>query len=326
MTAPEVTVAVVSWNTRELLGRCLRSLAAAAEAGIASVVVVDNGSTDGSAELVEREHRWATLVRPGANLGFGPAVNLVAATSSAEWVAAANADVALLPGALEAMLAAGRNPAVGAVAPKLVMPDGRPQHSVHPFPGLGLALAFNLGLGRLAPRLGERLCLPGRWDPERPRNVDWALGAWLLVRRSAFDAVEGFDPCQWMYAEDLDLCWRLRRAGWRVAYEPRAEVRHEVSAATRAAFAGERERRHIAAAYAWMARRRGIGAAWAYAAINVAGAGIRLLALVPLAAVLPERFGRSRRRLARYLRLHRAGLRRRRRLVAETGASAAAHQ
>src|SRR5215213_6678802 len=111
---PTVAVAVVSWNTRELLDRCLRSLRPAADAGFAEVWVVDNGSTDGSPDLVRERHGWATLVEPGDNLGYGRAVNLVAERTSSPWFALSNADVALRAGALERLVATGEAvPGVG---------------------------------------------------------------------------------------------------------------------------------------------------------------------------------------------------------------------
>jgi GT2 family glycosyltransferase len=301
----QVGFVIVSWNTRELLARCLESLRASAEAGRAEVVVVDNASEDGSAELVRERFGWATLLARERNLGFGPAVNLGAASTSGGFVAAANADLELGPEALEALLAAARAaPEAGAFAPRLVMPDGKVQHSVHSFPSLRLAVVFNLGLASWIPGLGDRLCLEGRWDPDRDREVDWAHGALLLVRREAWDAVGGFDPAQWMYAEDIDLCWRLRRAGWRTRYVPKAIVRHEVSAATARAFGGERTARHMAAAHDWMVRRRGAPVATAYAALNAIGSALRLSVLAPLASARPARFGARRRQESIYLRLH----------------------
>jgi GT2 family glycosyltransferase len=213
-----VTVAVVSWNTRDLLLRCLKSFARDARYGLADVYVVDNGSGDGSAEAARKAADWATVLEPGENLGFGRAINHVAARTDSEWLLAANADVALEPGALPALIAAGGAPRVGCVAPRLLLPDGTTQHSVHPFPTLSLTLAFNLGVARLSPALGERLCLEGCWDPERPRQVPWALGACLLLRRQAFAEAGGFDEGQWMYAEDLELAWRLRDHGWVIRY------------------------------------------------------------------------------------------------------------
>ena len=236
MSAP-VTVAVVSWNTRELLRRCLRSLEPEVEVGRADVWVVDNGSSDGSRELVRDEFPTVTLIEPDRNLGFGPAVNVVARQTTSDWVAPANADIELGEGALERLLEVGNSdPAIGCVAPRLGVPDGTTQHSVYPFPGPVVALATHLAKPRVAPRLGDRYCLIGGWDPDRPREVDWPVGAFMIVRREAWDAVGGFDDSQWMFAEDLDLGWRLARAGWSRRYEPCARVRHFESAATGEAF------------------------------------------------------------------------------------------
>jgi N-acetylglucosaminyl-diphospho-decaprenol L-rhamnosyltransferase len=308
----QVAVAVVSWNTRGLLRACLRSLAPEAEAGRAEVWVVDNASSDGSPDLVREEFGWARLVDSNENLGFGRAVNLVADRTTAPWIAPANADVALEPGALDALLATGESdPRAGAVAPRLVLPDGSTQHSVYAFPTLAFTFAFNAGAGRLGPRVADRLCLEGGWDPERPRTVDWAIGAFLVVRRRAWDEVGGFDPAQWMYAEDLDLGWRLARAGWRTRYEPRARVRHEASAAAEQAFGAERRERWMAATYAWMAARRGTPVAWAAALANLGGAGVR----GALAAARRDAAGRAE--MAAWARIHRRGLRSRARLLAE---------
>jgi GT2 family glycosyltransferase len=304
------TVAVVSWNTRELLGHCLAALLPDFEAGRADIWVVDNGSEDGSPDLVTESFPWVHLIASRENLGFGPAVNLVAGRTSTHWIAAANADVELRPGALEALLERGSAQAqVGSLAPRLVVPGGAVQHSVHSFPSLRLALAFNLGLTTIVPGLGDRLCLEGRWDHRRERDVDWAHGAFLLLRRRAFEAAGGFDPSQWMYAEDLDLAWRLRQAGWRTRYVPAAAARHEVSAAARQAFAERRTDRHMAAAHAWMVRRRGAAAARLYAALNACGAAARWLALTPLAALMPGRYGARQRLERRYAALHARGLR-----------------
>ena len=129
------------------------------------------------------------------------------------------------PGALRALVAAGeRDPGAGAVAPRLVLPDGSTQHSVYRFPTVPFTAAFNAGLYRVSPRARDAMLLEGMWDPDRARVVDWAIGALLLVRRAAWDAAGGFDEGQWMYAEDLDLGWRLARAGWHTRYEPSARV------------------------------------------------------------------------------------------------------
>ncbi len=111
--------------------------------------------------------------------------------------------------------------------------------------------------------------------------MPWAHGAFVLFRRAAFDAVGGFDERQWMYAEDIDIAWRLREAGWRFAYEPGARVRHAGSAAAVQAFGDERSARHIRAVYAWMARRRGLRRARAFAVVNTVGSALRWLLAQP---------------------------------------------
>ena len=295
MPAP-VTVAVVSWNTRDLLADCLASL----EGEDVEVWVVDNASTDGSPELVRERFPGVELVASADNLGFGPAVNLVAERTTSPWLAIANADIALEPGALATLLRAGAaDPGAGCLAPRLILPDGSTQHSVFAFPSVPYTLALNAGLAHVVPGLGDRLAMVGRWDTERARRVPWAIAAFLLVRREAWDAAGGFDPEQWMYAEDLDLGWRLHRAGWATRYVPDARVHHHSSASTEQAWGDGKVERWQRSTYAWMLRRRGAARTRAVAAISLAGSGARAL-LSPRA---------DQRRAARWwLRVHRSGL------------------
>lgn len=306
---PRVAIAVVSWNTQDELANCLESLRADHDAGLAEVIVVDNDSTDGSAALVRERFGWVALIEAGENLGYGPAVNRAAARSTAEWVAPANSDLVFTPGALgELLAAADRHPAAGAFAPRLVLPDGSTQHSVHPFPTLPRLAAFNLGLQAVVPGLGDRLGIEGYWTPERERVVDWAHGAFLLVRRAAWDAVGGFDEQQWMYAEDLDIGWRLAQAGFPTVYVPSAAVHHEVSASTTQLFGDERVSRAQARTYSWMLRRRGLVRTRAAAAVNLAGAAARAALLTVAARVNPQRYGPARDAARRWVTIHRSGL------------------
>jgi N-acetylglucosaminyl-diphospho-decaprenol L-rhamnosyltransferase len=307
---PEVAVAIVSWNTRDLLRRCLESFATEVDSGRCEVWVVDNASTDGSAEMVRDEFPWVRLEASTENLGFGPAINLVANRTDSPWIGVANADIALQPGALDALLEAGAaDPGAGAIAPRLILPDGSTQHSVYAFPTIGSTLVVASGAGRAVKPLGERYLLIGMFEPEHARRVPWAIAAFLLVRREAWDAIGGFDEHQWMYAEDLDIGWRLHRAGWQTRYEPSARVEHESSASTDQAFgdAGKVERWQRST-YAWMLRRMGAPRTRAVAAIQIAGQAARLLWLEPATRIAPSRFRQKRDAARWWIKLHRAGL------------------
>jgi GT2 family glycosyltransferase len=311
-TGAVVAVAVVSWNTRDLLAECLTSMERDSADGTVEVWVVDNGSTDGSVDVVRRRFPWVRLIESGENLGFGRAVNLVASRTSTPWIAPANADIAVVPGAIAALLSAGDgDPGAAAVAPKLILPDGSVQPSIQPFPSFWLCLLRNLYVYRLSRRVAERLCLAGAWDPERGSRVDWATGAFLIVRREAWDQIGGFDDAQWMYTEDLDLCWRLHRGGWSVRFEPRAVVHHVQGAAAAKGFGDEsaQEVRISASRYAWLARRRGVGFAWALAVVNLAGSAARLVGGSLAQAISGRDSTAVRRQGRRGLALHRTGLR-----------------
>lgn len=280
---------MVSWNTRELLERCLTSLRPAAEAGLAEVWVVDNASTDGSPDAVRRDHPWATLVASDENLGYGRAVNLVAARTRSPWVAASNADVVLRPGALERLLAAGdRDRGAGILAPRLLLPDGSTQHSVWPLPTAFAYLMANLAPHLVPRRLGDRLVLRDMWDADRARRVPWAIGAFLLVRRTAWEQIGGFDATQWMSAEDVDLGWRARRAGWATRYVPDAVVEHHESSATRQRWGDHLPIHWQRCSYAWMERRIGRRRAVAIGVVNLLGSAVRVIAFAILARFRPE--------------------------------------
>jgi GT2 family glycosyltransferase len=259
------------------------------------VWVVDNASSDGTAEMVRRRHPSVHLIACHRNLGFGAAVNLVASQTRAPWIACANADVRLRDRAVKYLIDKGNaTPAAGLVVPRLVRPDGSVERSALAFPTLPFTVLFQLGLVSAdAPLSGS----PFTRDRER---IDWAHGAFMLIRRVAWDRVGGFDPEQWMYAEDLDLCWRLAKAGWECWIEPRAVVEHRGAAATSQAWGDGREERMMRSAYGWMLRRRGPVTTRAVATVNVAGA---------VARASLARSGWQRERYRRWARLHSVGLR-----------------
>jgi GT2 family glycosyltransferase len=163
---------------------------------------------------------------------------------------------------------------------------------------------MNLGLGRISG-VAERFFLEECFDRHREQRVPWAMGAFLLVRRSAWDQVGGFDERQWMYAEEIDLCWRLRQAGWATIYVPRATVIHHRGAATSKTWnAQARAARELASTYAWMLRRRGVIRTRAFATICVLASSWRLALYASLARLHPARFGPRRKFYAEQAQNH----------------------
>lgn len=225
-----VSAVVVNYNARDQLVACVRSLRAA---GVADVVVADNASDDGSEEALAAADPAARFVRTGANLGYGGGANRGAAaadpTSTALLVL--NPDTVVAPGTVDALCAALEADAgLAVVGPRIENPDGSVYPSARAFPRLVDALGHAF-LGPVLPR--NRFTRRYRmldWGHSSARPVDWVSGACFLVRRSAWDEVGGFDESYFMFMEDVDLCWRLWRRGWRVAYEPAGRVVHVVGA------------------------------------------------------------------------------------------------
>lgn len=227
-----VAVAVVSYNTLDDLRTCLERVRSEAPG---EVVVADNGSTDGSAALVGDEFPEVRLLVDESNPGFGAAANRAVAATSSPYVLLLNADTRVTPGTLRALAAyLDGHPRAGVAGPRLVNPDGTLQVSCFPFIGtLRLMLEKTPAARWLArvPPLRDRWLL-SHSSHDRPRVVPWVLGAALALRREAFEAIGGFDPSFFMYAEEIDLCWRLDEAGWEVHFAPVATVVHVGGAST----------------------------------------------------------------------------------------------
>jgi N-acetylglucosaminyl-diphospho-decaprenol L-rhamnosyltransferase len=226
---------VVNFEAGALLLDCVRSLLADASAGEPELVVVDNGSVDGSVTRLRDALPAVTVVEPGGNLGYAAAANRGIAATSAPYIAIGNPDLVVAPGTAAALLARlDAEPDLAAVGPALLNPDGSQYPSARTHASTTDAVGHAV-LGRLSPRnrfTRRYRQLDEAWD--RPRDVDWVSGALLFLRRSALDSVGGWDERYFMYMEDVDLCWRLRRIGWRVAYEPSGHATHVQGASTAA--------------------------------------------------------------------------------------------
>lgn len=219
-----VTAIVVNHNAGEVLRRCIDSLH---EEAVEDIVVVDNASADGSLALLDGAVPGIGIVRSPRNLGFGAAVNLGARSARHDILLVCNPDLVLHRGSVGALAGALElHPDAAVVGPRILTPEGDVYPSARTFPSLGDAIghAF-VGLFSEHNRWTERYKMRGT-QLETPGTVDWVSGACFAVRREAFSSVGGFDEAYFMYVEDVDLCWRLHRAGWLVVYEPRAVVTH----------------------------------------------------------------------------------------------------
>jgi N-acetylglucosaminyl-diphospho-decaprenol L-rhamnosyltransferase len=223
-----VSAVVVSYNVRELLVQCIASLRAD---GIEHIVVVDNASSDGSADAARAAD--VEVVALDANVGFGSGANRGVVRTDTPYVVICNPDLEVEPGATKALteLLDGDG-ALGIVAPRIETPDGRLYPSARTFPDMVDAAghAFLHFVWRDNPFSRRYKMLD--WDHSTPGDVDWVAGTYFMARRTAWDAVGGFDEDFFMYLEDVDLCWRLRDAGWRTGYEPAARVVHAIGRST----------------------------------------------------------------------------------------------
>jgi N-acetylglucosaminyl-diphospho-decaprenol L-rhamnosyltransferase len=233
MSVPRWAAVVVNYEAGPLLVESVQSLLADTSAGVPEVVVVDNGSTDGSVTGLRAALPNVRVVTSERNVGYAAAANQGIAATAAPVVAVCNCDLRVEPGTAASMLArldAERD--VGAVGPTIRNPDGTRYPSARSIPSVGDAVGHGVfGLfwaGNPFTRRYRELDA----DPTRARDVGFVSGAAIWLRRTALDDVGGWDPRYFMYVEDVDLCWRLRGAGWRVVYEPGGEVAHVQGAST----------------------------------------------------------------------------------------------
>lgn len=215
---------VVDHDAGDSLAECVASLRAD---GVKSLVVVDNASTDGSADRLERAQPAVRVLRPGRNLGYGAGANLGWHTVGEEFVVVSNPDVVVHQGALDTLVAILRaDDSVAIAGPCILETDGTRYPSARRFPSW-VDAAGHAVLGQVAPRNPfTRRYRMDDLDAAAPTAVDWVSGAFFVARRSALEELGGFDERYFMYLEDVDLCWRAARAGYGVVYVPAASVTH----------------------------------------------------------------------------------------------------
>ena len=217
----DLSVIVVSWNVVDLLRNCLHSVAAGVRDLTYEVIVADNASTDDSAAMVRAEFPTIRLIANSENLGFARANNQGIRVSQGRYVVLLNSDTVASAAALDALVAfMDAHHEAGAVGPRLLRPDGTAQ----PY-----AFGGDPTLGYLARRGLNRL-LRRRylhdWNTDAIQEVDWVSGACLMARRAAVEQAGPLDESMFMYFEDNEWCLRIRKAGWKVYYDPQAAIVH----------------------------------------------------------------------------------------------------
>lgn len=235
MTTPatlDCSIIIVNWNVCALLRHCLASLPDAAGSRLRyEVIVVDNASDDDSVAMVRAEFPAVRLRANATNRGFSGGNNDGIRAGRGRTLLLLNPDTEMRPGSLAALLATlDAAPDVGLVGPRLLNPDGSVQPSRRRFPTLATALLESTPLQPYLPNhpLLRRYYVADRPD-DREQEVDWITGACMLVRREVIAQVGGFDEGYFMYSEELDLCRRIKEAGWRIVYQPAAVVVHHES-------------------------------------------------------------------------------------------------
>lgn len=243
----DVSIIVVTHESRRFIDACLSSIDCIDGSITREVIVVDNASQDGTAEFVAALYPDVRLIRGRGRQGFSFNCNIGASVAGGRYVLLLNPDAVLREGAVERLIAELEDaPEVAATAPRLLYPDGSDQFGARNFPTARSFVLRRTPLRWVVPSavtdrhhvISDVLHLPAV-------DIDWALGAALLVRREAYAALEGLDEGYRLYCEDIDFCWRLHEHGWRVRLVPGAEVVHELAEVTRKRFFTRRSIWHL---------------------------------------------------------------------------------
>ncbi len=227
----DLSIVIISYNSRAVLPACLDSIREHLGDANYETIIVDNASPDGTAEMIELNYPWVRVIRRSTNGGLSAAINDGVAASSGAIIAQLNPDIRLDDDALTPLVAyLNEHQETGIVAPKLLNDDGSLQLSCRAFPGYGAALFNRYSIfTRILPRNRfSSSYLMSDFDHSSIREVDWVSGAAIVISRRVFDEVGGWDSGFFMFAEDVDLCRRVRDAGYSVVYNPASRMYHTI--------------------------------------------------------------------------------------------------
>lgn len=226
-----LSIIIVSWNTRELLDHCLRSIYENPVSGDYEIWIVDNSSSDRSVEMVKEKYPEVKLIENQHNPGFAAANNQAIRVSEGKYILLLNPDTELKSDALNQLIQfMEQHPKAGGAGAMLILPDGSVQQSCHPSLSLGRELWRLFHLDKLHAIGSYEM---EKWDKQAAREVDGLQGAALILRRQALAQVGLLDEDYFMYTEEVDLCYRLRKAGWRLYWLPEAKVLHYCGQSTK---------------------------------------------------------------------------------------------
>jgi len=224
----DASIIIVSYNSASFLEKCIESIINSQNYLDIEVIVVDNASTDGSVELIKSNFTIVKLIRNDLNFGFAKGNNIGISAAKGEYVLFLNPDTILCQDTLSKMVNFMKNtPDAGALGPKLIYPNSSLQLSCRHFYNLRTIFLRRTILGKIFPNSRLlRYHLMSDWDHNTTQEVDWVLGACLMVPRKVLEKVGYFDEKYKMYFEDVDLCYRIKKAGYKVYYYPGATVIH----------------------------------------------------------------------------------------------------
>lgn len=227
----DLSIVIVSWNTAELLVKCLESVFARPSDYHIEVLVVDNASSDPTVQMVETQFPQVTLIKNQQNIGFAPANNQAIRQSRGRYVLLLNPDTEVKQGALDVLVQyLETHPEVGAAGPLTLNPDGTLQTSCYPRPTLSREFWRLFHLDKLYPYGSYRM---SHWSQNEAHQTDALLGACLLVRRQILDQIGLLDEDYFIYSEEIDLCYRIQQAGWTLYWVPQARIIHYGGQSTR---------------------------------------------------------------------------------------------
>lgn len=221
-----LSIVIVNWNTRDLLRECLEQIPPAAAGLVYEVIVVDNGSQDGSVAMLREEFPQVLVTENAENVGFPKAVNQGMSQCRGRYIALINSDIMTSPGSLARMVDhLEKHPQTAAAAPQLIGRQGHMQYSGGYAPSPRTGLLQLVELQALAGGRSHGLFVRAR-DSQKPQSVDWLCAACMVLRRRAVDEAGMLDDSHFMYAEDLEYGIRLRRGGWQLHLLPWVRVVH----------------------------------------------------------------------------------------------------